>query len=376
MYQYVIRMTKVYYVDLRANEESDNVPNKIARLMEESGLVDTFDQDDMVALKTHFGEPGNTSFLRPIYLSKMVEMIKDRGGIPFLTDSNTLYKGGRSNAVYHIKTAARHGFSYPVIDAPVIIADGLRGEGEIEIEMGLKHCRTARISSVTNNADSIIGVSHFKAHLLTGFGGALKNIGMGLGSIKGKLDMHKEIDPEVEEEDCVGCGICSDNCPQGAIIIDDIAVIDKSVCIGCGECFTVCPHDAVDPGEDSDKTVIQEKIAEYSLAVLENKMDKSGFVNFVMDVTPHCDCASYTDRNIVPDIGILASRDIIALDQACADLVNDAIPLPGTKLDEGKEIVEDKLGFIGDVDWRTQLQYGEEIGLGTLDYDLIRLDQV
>jgi len=364
-------MSRVYIAAVGARKEADNIHGKMGRLLRRSGIDGVFDKGDMVAIKTHFGEWGNTTFLRPQYLIRLIEVVRRRGGKPFLTDTNTLYEGRRHNAVDHLWTAARHGFGPPVLDAPVVIADGLRGGAEVEIPIGLRHCETAKIGAIAHEADSIIGVAHFKGHMLTGFGGALKNIGMGLGSVRGKLEMHKDVHPSVRREDCEACGICAANCPAGAIEVEEVARVLEERCIGCGACFTQCPHDAIDPGEDCDENIVQEKIAEYCYAVLSEKKGKVGFINFAIQVTPHCDCSGWSDASIVPDIGILASTDIVAIDQAVADLVNEQVGLKGSRLKTALGAGEDKLVEIGKGDWRIQLEYAEELGLGEREYELI-----
>jgi hypothetical protein len=366
-------MSDVYFADMRANSKSRNLVSKVAKLMRKTGMREMIGKGDMVAIKTHLGEPGNTTFIRPQFLAKIVDEVHRKRELPFLTDSNTLYRGARWNAIDHTRAAVAHGFFFPVVDAPVIISDGLRGKDEILVDIDMKHFSKVRVSSAAYHCDSIIGAAHFKGHQLTGFGGAIKNIGMGLGSVKGKLEMHASVRPEVREEECKGCGQCARYCPANAIEIDKVATIDSSLCIGCGECVTTCPHEAIDPGERSSNRDLQEKIVEYCVGVLDGKMERAGFINFVLDVTPHCDCPPWSDRAFVPDVGILASRDIIAIDQASADLVNDQGGLEDGRLKRSMAPGKDKFRDLTEVDWEVQLEYGEQAGLGERSYRLISI---
>jgi uncharacterized Fe-S center protein len=326
-----------------------------------------------VAIKTHFGEEGNTAYLRPELVAKVVEMVAKGRGRPFLTDSSTLYRGMRTNAVDHLRLAARHGFTYPVIDAPTIIADGLKGTDYVEIPVNLKHCRSVKVGTVARDADSLIAVSHFKGHGLTGFGGALKNVGMGLGSRRGKMEMHALVRARVVRDRCKGCGQCKLRCPADAIRIRERkAIIDAKRCIGCGECNIACRHRAIDLGDWTDHLALQERIVEYCYGILRGKEGRSGFISFVMDVSPLCDCYEFNDAPIVPDIGILASRDIVAIDQAAADLVNAAPGMMGSRLRDLSP-GSDKIRQIVDTDWSAQLRYAEELGLGERSYELIKV---
>ncbi|MEM0448505.1 MAG: DUF362 domain-containing protein [Methanomassiliicoccales archaeon] len=367
-------MSDVYFSDLRADRESRNVPHKIAKLFKAAGIDKTFNKGDLVAIKTHFGEPGSHTFLRPQFCAKVVDLVAKKGGRPFLTDANTLYRGGRADAVDHLNSAARHGFFPPVINAPIIIADGLIGKDQKEIRVDLKHCKTVKVGSVAVYADSIICVTHVKGHIATGFGGALKNLGMGFGSRAGKLEMHSEIHPKVKTSKCRGCGRCARSCPAGAIAVKKVARIDKNRCIGCGECFITCLNDAIEAGKDCSNEKTMEKIVEYCYGIMMSKRDKIGFISFVMDFTPLCDCPSWSDLPIIPDVGILASRDIVAIDQAAADLVNAQAGIPGSCLEEehlppGK----DKIKALKGIDWTVQLSYAEKLGLGSRSYNLIRI---
>lgn len=367
-------MSDVYFTDLRADRPSRNIPSKIQQLFQQAGLGETFGEGELVAVKTHFGEPGNTTFLRPQFVGAVVDMVHRKGGKPFLTDSNTLYLGGRSNAVDHLNAAVRHGYTYPVINAPVVIADGLLGRDEAEVEVNLKHCRTVRFGAAAQQAGALLVVSHFKGHAMTGFGGALKNLGMGLGSRAGKLEMHRFAHPQVDWEKCQGCGMCARSCPQESVSLrEGKADIDVDRCIGCGECWVACPTDAIGPRDPHSLVGIQEKIVEYCYGILKGKQGKVGYITFVVDVTPHCDCPPWSDRPVVPDIGILASLDPVAIDQAAADLVNRARGLEGTRLTAALAPGEDKLLALDGVDWTAQLRYAEELGLGSRSYRLVEL---
>lgn len=367
-------MSEVYFADLRADRASQSVLAKVQKLFRKAGLGETFHPGDLVAIKTHFGEEGNTAYLRPELVSKVVDMVAKGGGRPFLTDSSTLYKGMRNNAVDHLQLAARHGFTYPVVNAPVIIADGLKGTDYVEVPVNLRHCKTVKVGTVVQDADALITVSHFKGHSLTGFGGALKNVGMGLGSRRGKMEMHALVRAKVVKEHCKGCGQCVLRCPPGAIRLKGRkATVDPERCIGCGECNVACRYGAIDLGDWNNYTALQERIVEYCYGILKGKEGKSGFITFVIDVSPLCDCYEFNDTPIVPDIGILASKDIVAIDQAAADLVKAAPGVQGSMLKGDLSPGSDKLREIVDADWGAQLRYAEELGLGERSYDLIKV---
>ncbi len=367
-------MSEVYFADLRADRASRNMPNKIQKLFRKADLGSAFAPGDLVAVKTHFGEEGLTSYLRPELVSRVVDMVSKAGGRPFLTDCSTLYKGMRTNAVDHLLLAARHGFTYPVVNAPVVIADGLRGTDDVEVPVNLKHCATVKYGAVAHHADSLIVVSHFKGHGLTGFGGAIKNVGMGLGSRRGKMEMHALVRAKVVKERCKGCGQCVVRCPADAIRVKrSKATIDPEKCIGCGECNVACQHEGIDLGDWNNYTALQERMVEYCYGILKGKKGKAGYMTFIMDVTPLCDCYDYNDVPIVPDIGILASKDIVAIDQAAADLVNAAPGMRNSILRDGLAPGSDKFRQLVDADWTAQLRYAEELGLGQREYELIKV---
>lgn len=362
---------KVYFTDMRAGQ-NQSLLDKVEKLFIKAGLRETVAPGDLVAVKLHFGERGNTGYVRPQFVRRIVDKVKELGGKPFLTDANTLYKGSRSNAVEHLDTAVENGFAYAVMGAPLIIADGLTGKDYVRVPVNRKHFQEVNIGAAAYHADALIAVSHFKGHELVGFGGALKNLGMGLGSRSGKLMMHSDVRPLISPDMCTGCARCGQWCPADAISVKErVSVIDQDKCIGCGECTVTCPAGAIKIDWQADSERVQEKIVEYAEGVLKDKKDKCGFITFVTQVTPDCDCCGFSDAPLVRDIGILASRDPVALDQACADLVNREKVLPGSRL-AGKEEAEDKfLALCPGINWRRQLDYAEEIGLGIRNYDLI-----
>jgi uncharacterized Fe-S center protein len=362
---------KVYFTDMRTHPGS-NLLDKMERMLESAGLPELEYKGKLVALKLHFGEPGNLAFLRPNYVARVASVIKAAGGLPFLTDANTLYSGRRSDAVNHLRSACENGFNPLSTGCDVVIADGLRGNDYREIEIGMKNVKSAFIGSAIAEADIVVSLTHFKGHELTGFGGALKNLGMGSGSVAGKREMHADSKPVVKTGNCVGCGACERDCAHGAIAVgaDKKAAIDYAKCVGCGQCIVACQYGAAAAGSNSASC--QEKIVEYAYAVLKGK--PHFHVSFVMDVSPNCDCWGHNDAPIVPNIGILASRDPVALDRACYDLVNAAPILPASAAADAGGAADDHFQLMHrGMDGKLGLAYAESIGLGTQDYELVKL---
>ncbi len=365
--------TEVFFSDMRT-KQGLGLLEKVDRLFDRAGFARIIRPKELVAVKVHFGEKGNTAYVRPQFARRIIDKIAAGGGKPFVTDANTLYIGSRDNAVDHLKTAVENGFAFSVIGAPVIIADGLNGKDYVNVKVNLKHFQSVKIASAAYHADAMLVITHFKGHEASGFGGAMKNVGMGLGSRSGKQQMHSDLRPLVTLEKCIGCGKCTNWCPTGSIkITGEKAKVDEKKCIGCGECTVTCPEQAIAVNWASDPAAFQEKMVEYAAGVIKNKKGKVGYISFVINVTPDCDCYGWSDAPIVNDVGILAAHDPVALDQACADLVNRQKPLLNTRL-HGYPDAEDKFrGIYPTIDWNIQLKYAEEIGLGTRNYNLIKI---
>jgi uncharacterized Fe-S center protein len=375
---------KVYFTDMRT-KIGESLLLKMDRLIQKAGIKDIDFKQKYVAIKVHYGEPGNLSFLRPNFAKTLVERIKKLGGMPFLTDCNTLYPGRRGNGLVHLEAAAENGFSFASTGCQNIIADGIRGTDEMEVPVsGGVYCKTARIGKAIMDADIVISLIHFKGHEGVGFGGTIKNLGMGSGSRAGKMIMHNEGKPKVNSEKCVGCKICTRFCAHGAISFSggktakqSTAQIDHDKCAGCGRCIGGCSKNAIYNKWDSSNAALSCKMAEYCKAVLDGR--PNFHINVVNQVSPYCDCHDENDAAIVPDIGIFASFDPVALDKACIDAVNAAPGISTSILSERKEkpASDDKKG--GDhftlihptTDWRDQLSHAEKIGLGTTKYELV-----
>lgn len=360
----------VYFTNLRTQPDK-NLLQKLTLLVKKAGMTKMDFKDKYVAIKIHFGEPGNLAYIRPNYAAVIVKMVQDLGGKPFLTDSNTLYHGRRNNAVDHLQAAAENGFNRISCGCDVIIADGLTGGDEADIPLDMTYVKSAKIGTAIAEADIVISLNHFKGHEMTGFGGAIKNLGMGSGSRSGKLEMHSASKPKIEEENCVACRVCVKNCAQEAIVINERgkAQIDYEKCVGCGQCVAVCRYNAAQVVWDEAADTAGMKIAEYAYAVCKDK--PTFHINFIMNVSPNCDCWSSNDVAIVPDLGIAASFDPVALDRASVDMVNQAAVMAGSELSERGYQEGDKFNFIHDkAPWQVTLQHAEEIGLGTQDYKL------
>ncbi len=365
---------KVFFADLRAGHK-ENLFGKIGRLMKSCDLSNRIAAGDLVAIKVHFGERGNHTFIRPIFIRRVVDEIKGAGGKPFLTDSSTLYPGERKEAVSALACAIENGFAYAVVNAPLVMCDGLKGHTAVDVPVHGEILKSVSIGAEIVEADALVAVSHFKCHELTGFGGTLKNLGMGCSSRTGKMQQHSTVAPTVAAKYCNGCGACIKACAHNAIaIIEGKAVLNPVDCVGCGRCITACPQKAINVQWNESASLVMKKMAEYATGAVSGKGKKTLFLNFITQVSPACDCYGHADAPIVNDIGICASTDPVALDQACADLVNAAPGNANTALATGHEPGGDKFrGVHPEIDWEVQLEHAEKMGLGTRKYMLVMI---
>ncbi|SMG23397.1 DUF362 domain-containing protein [Dethiosulfovibrio salsuginis] len=349
--------SKVFFCGIGSKTAEDNKGSKIVRLLESAGGK-SVRKGDLTAIKLHFGESGCDSFIRPIFVRKAADWVKKQGGKPFLTDTGTLYTGSRKNAVDHLVTALEHGFGYEVTGAPLIIADGLRGNDFVEIPVKGEIFSSVKIASDVVASDGMVVLSHFKGHVMGGFGGAVKNLAMGCAPAQGKKDQHSAR-MSVDRERCIGCGRCYRSCSTKAVSMGDHkASIDVELCIGCGECLTVCPASAISLDWRTDLPLFQRRMAEYALGAVTGRKRPTVYLNFVVDITPQCDCVPWSDDRVIGDVGFLSSTDPVALDKACLDLINSRA---------GRDVFSD---LYPRIDHMEQLRYGEAMGLGSLEYSL------
>jgi uncharacterized Fe-S center protein len=352
----------VYLVPADGREPAQALAEKAKRAYLATGLNDRIAEDEFAALKIHFGEAGNAGYIKPPWLAGLIGEVRTKTKHAFLTDSNTLYVGNRSNSIDHLRLAWSHGFTPETTGLPVIIADGLIGRDKQEPRSAQARTASSKIASAILDSDVLVCLTHVTGHVQTGLGAAIKNMGMGCASRAGKLDQHSVTHPRVNAKQCRNCGVCAAFCPEAAIVqAEGHVVIDPARCIGCGECLVVCKFDAIKMKWDADSLRLQEKLAEYAFRVFEHFKGKAGFVNFLLQVTKDCDCMAKNQKRMVEDIGILASLDPVAVDQATADLI--------VERGGGKDPL--RAGY--DIDWSAQLAHGESIGLGTTKYKLVEL---
>jgi len=365
--------SKVYFTDMRA-KLGEGLPWKLTRLVKAAGIEQIDFKNKFVAIKIHFGEPGNLAFLRPNYATAVAALVKKLGGKPFLTDANTLYAGGRKNALDHLDSAAYNGFTPQTVGCNVIIADGLKGtdEAHVAVKNG-EYVKHAKIGRAVMDADIVISLNHFKGHEVAGFGGALKNIGMGCGSRAGKMEMHSAGKPTVKTSKCIGCGACYRICAVAAPEIKNgKAKINHGKCTGCGMCIGVCPVDAVTPAFDEAFDVMNKKVAEYTAAVLEGR--PHFHISLAIDISPYCDCHSENDAPIVPNVGMFASFDPVAIDCACADAVNKMPVNPHSVLGEKERKHGDHFTDTTETtNWRSAVEHAEKLGVGSQQYELVTI---
>lgn len=371
--------SKVYFTNMRATSNM-NLLQKLERLVKKAGIEQIDFKGKFSAIKIHFGEPGNLAYLRPNYSKVIADVIKSLGGKVFLTDCNTLYVGRRKDALEHLDAAYENGYNPFTTGCQIIIADGLKGTDESYVPVpGGEYVKEAKIGRAVMDADIIISLNHFKGHELTGFGGALKNLGMGCGSRAGKMEMHSDGKPRISSKTCVGCGACAKICAHSAITLTDKkAKIDYAKCVGCGRCIGSCLFNAIGAAWDESNDVLNKKIAEYTCAILNGR--PHFHISLVIDVSPNCDCHSENDVAIIPDIGMFASFDPVALDMACADMANKAPVISDSYLAEqlkNKDCIQGECDHFRiahpETNWMSCVDHAEKLGIGTKQYELIEI---
>jgi uncharacterized Fe-S center protein len=334
------------------------MPQKILDGLKKTGFAQTVKKNEFIGLKIHFGEKGNKSYINPSLLVSVARFLKKRGAKPFFFETNTLYRGNRLNAVDHINLAYKHGFGK--LDIPVIIGDGIKGNNSIEVEVNKKHFQKCFVAQVLEDIDALVVLSHFTGHMLTGFGGSVKNLGMGCASRRGKMDQHCQVSPQIHGSKCVKCGLCVRICPVGAIEKKEKAYcILKDKCIGCAQCISVCPTGAVGLIWSEEYDLISEKMAEYAFAAARNR--RCVYVNFCLYLTKECDCMNKEKKGFLPDLGILFSDDPVSVDKASIDLILKR---------ENQDVltqIHPKTNYLH------HLQYAKSIGLGSLEYKLVEI---
>ena len=372
---------KVYFTDFRTAAYGDGLPSKLKKLIYKAGIGQIDMDGKFVAIKLHFGELGNISYLRPNYAKAVADVVKELGGKPFLTDCNTMYPGSRKNALEHLYCAWENGFTPLTVGCPILIGDGLKGTDDVAVPVeGGEYVKEAKIGRAVMDADVFISLSHFKGHESTGFGGAIKNIGMGCGSRAGKTEQHSNGKPSIDASLCRGCRRCRRECANDGLVFNAETgkmTVDLTHCVGCGRCLGACNFDAIQFTEDNAVEVLNYRMAEYAKAVVDGR--PHFHISLVVDVSPYCDCHSENDAPILPNIGMFASFDPLALDQACVDACLAATPLPNSKLTDNMA----RADFVdyGDhfrnttpkSEWKACLVHAEKIGLGTREYELVRI---
>ena len=375
------KKAQVYCTDFRTKAFGDGLPTKLQKLMKKAGIGQIDMDGKFVAIKMHFGELGNVSYLRPNYARAVVDVVKKLGGKPFLTDCNTMYPGSRKNALEHLYCAWENGFTPLTVGCPILIGDGLKGTDDIAVPVvGGEYVQAARIGRAIMDADVFISLPHFKGHEMTGFGGAIKNIGMGCGSRAGKTEQHSGGKASIDPAKCRGCRMCLKECANDALSFDARTKktrVNEDNCVGCGRCLGACNFDAIAFTNFAANELLNRRMAEYTKAVVDGR--PCFHVSLVVDVSPNCGCHGENDVPILPDLGMFASFDPLALDQACVDACLQAPPLPGSQLAANLA----KRGFVDHHDhftnstpaseWRTCLEHAEKIGLGTRAYELVRM---
>jgi len=373
--------SKVYFSDFRTPAYGDGIPTKLKKLIKAAGIGSIEMDGRFVAIKMHFGELGNVSFLRPNFAKVVADVVKELGGKPFLTDCNTMYPGFRKNALEHLYCAWENGFSPLSTGCPIIIADGLKGTDDVEVPVrGGEYVKNAKIGRAIMDADVFISLTHFKGHELTGFGGAIKNIGMGCGSRAGKTEQHSSSKPVIEAALCRGCRRCQRECANGGLEFDPAArkmTVNYANCVGCGRCLGACNFDAIQFSQENAPQLLNRRMAEYAKAVVDGR--PQFHISLIVDVSPNCDCHSENDAPILPDIGMFASFDPVALDQACVDACMACEPLPNSQLSDNIH----SEGFVDhhdhfrnsrpETEWQSCLEQSEKIGLGSRSYELVRI---
>lgn len=370
--------SKVYFTDFRTRV-GVSLTEKLQRLIKKAGITDIDMDGKFVAIKMHFGELGNLSYLRPNYAKAVADVVKECGGKPFLTDCNTLYPGSRKNALEHLDCANINGFNTITTGCQIIIGDGLRGTDDITVPVrNGEYCKEAYIGRAVMDADIFISLTHFKGHESTGFGGAIKNIGMGCGSRAGKMQQHNSGKPIVHDDLCRGCRRCAKECGSDAITYENgKAVINQDICKGCGRCIGACVFDAIENQNWNANEILGRKMAEYSQAVCDGR--PTFHISLVRDISPNCDCHGENDAPILPDVGIFASFDPVALDQACVDACLHVTPMPNSQLSDNladphwHHHHDNFLDSNPNVRWKETLEHAEKIGLGTREYELIQM---